>query len=68
MYDWQTAIALMIVTGAAFTLCYRSWKTIFAKSPGSCGTGCQQCPSNMPHTANSPQLVQLGNQSPHSVD
>jgi len=68
MLDWQTAIALMIVTGAAGTLCYRGWKTVFAKSSAGCGTGCHQCPSNMSHTSRTLPLVQLGNHPTHSID
>ncbi len=68
MIDWQTAIALMIVIVAAGALCYRGWKTISTTTSTGCGTGCQQCPANMPHSANSPQLVQLGNKPVPSVD
>ncbi|MGI9494972.1 MAG: hypothetical protein ACR2NK_02900 [Mariniblastus sp.] len=68
MIDWQTAIALTIVTGAAGALCYRGWKTTFATPSTGCGTQCSQCPSSMPQNPHSRQLVQLGNESPNSID
>jgi hypothetical protein len=68
MIDWQTAIALIIVTGAAGTLCYRGWKTIFATSSSGCGTRCKQCPSSAPQTSKMTELIQLGNESTHSID
>lgn len=68
MFDWQTTIALVIVSGAAGTICYRGWKKIFVLPPSSCGTNCSQCPSSTPHTSKMTDLIQLGNESNHAID
>jgi hypothetical protein len=68
MIDWQTSIALIIVTGAVASLLYRGWKTIFATSVSGCGTRCNQCPSSVPNTGENPQLIQLGSESSRSID
>ncbi|MGY8747300.1 MAG: hypothetical protein ACKVHR_04485 [Pirellulales bacterium] len=68
MIDWQTSIALIIVTGAVVSLLYRGWKTIFATSVSGCGTHCNQCPSSVPDAGKHPQLIQLGGESSRSID
>jgi hypothetical protein len=68
MFDWQTIIALVIVSGAVGTICYRGWKKIFALPSSGCGTRCRQCPSSTPHASKMTELIQLGNESTHAID
>jgi hypothetical protein len=44
--DWQTIVALLIVSAAIVVLARKSWKGLFQPATSGCGTGCSSCPSS----------------------